>query len=312
MSGANGECGAANPSNFGTTNPTVRYADDALTERGFNWEASAAIQHELLPRMSVNAGYFRRSYGNFLSTDNLNIAPADYSPYCATAPVDSRLPDGGGYQVCGLYDANRIVAQNNLITMSDNFGSQTEIYNGVDFSVSLRLAQGAVLQGGTSTGRVATNNCFVVDSPQQLLNCDTTPPFMTQVKVLGVYPWPWWGIQTSATFQSLPGPEITAARSYTSAEVIGSLGRPLTAGTATVPLIAPGTMYGERLNQVDFRLSRVFRFASSSRILANVDLYNMFNTSPTLALNTTYGSAWLRPLQILQGRLLKFSAQLDF
>jgi hypothetical protein len=71
-------------------------------------------------------------------------------------------------------------------------------------------------------------------------------------------------------------------------------------------------MYGERLNQVDFRLSKVFRFASSSRILANVDLYNMFNTSPTLALNTTYGSAWLRPLQILQGRLLKFSAQLDF
>ena len=85
---ANGECGAANPSNFGTTNPTVRYADDALADRGFNWEASAAIQHEILPRMSVNAGYFRRSYGNFLSTDNLNIGPADYSPYCATAPVD--------------------------------------------------------------------------------------------------------------------------------------------------------------------------------------------------------------------------------
>jgi hypothetical protein len=308
----NGECGAANPSNFGATNPTVRYADDALTERGFNWEASAAIQHEILPRMSVNAGYFRRSYGNFLSTDNLNIAPVDYSPYCATAPIDSRLPDGGGYQVCDLYDPNRIVAQNNVVTLSDNFGTQTEVYNGVDFSVNLRLPAGAVLQGGTSTGRVTTDNCFVVDSPQQMLNCNTTPPFMTQVKVLGVYPWRWWGLQTSATFQSLPGPEITAARSYTSAEVIGSLGRPLTSGTATVPLIAPGTTYGGRLNQVDFRLSKVFRFAADARILANVDLYNMFNASPTLALNTTYGSAWLRPLQILQGRLLKFSAQLDF
>jgi hypothetical protein len=312
LSGANGECGAANPSNFGTTNPTVRYADDALTDRGFNWEASAAIQHEIMPRVSVNAGYFRREYGNFLATDNLNIGPADHSPYCATAPVDSRLPDGGGYEVCGLYDPNRIVAQNNVVTLSNNYGDQTEIYNGVDFSVALRLPAGAVLQGGTSTGRVTTNNCFVVDSPQQLLNCDITPPFLTQVKVLGVYPWPWWGIQTSATVQSLPGPEITAARSYTSAEVIGSLGRPLTAGTATVPLIKPGTTYGERLNQVDFRLSKVFRFTSDARLLANVDLYNMFNASPTLALNTTYGSAWLRPLQILQGRLLKFSAQLDF
>jgi hypothetical protein len=312
LSGANGECGAANPSNFGTTNPTVRYADDALTDRGFNWEASAAIQHEIMPRVSVNAGYFRREYGNFLATDNLNIGPADHSPYCATAPVDSRLPDGGGYEVCGLYDPNRIVAQNNVVTLSNNYGDQTEIYNGVDFSVALRLPAGAVLQGGTSTGRVTTNNCFVVDSPQQLLNCDITPPFLTQVKVLGVYPWPWWGIQTSATVQSLPGPEITAARSYTSAEVIGSLGRPLTAGTATVPLIKPGTTYGERLNQVDFRLSKVFRFTSDAKLLANVDLYNMFNASPTLALNTTYGSAWLRPLQILQGRLLKFSAQLDF
>ena len=310
--GVNGECGAVNPSNFGTTNPTVRYADDALTDRGFNWEASAAIQHEIVPRVSVNAGYFRRSYGNFLSTDNLNIAPVDYSPYCATAPIDSRLPDGGGYQVCGLYDPNRIVAQNNVVTLSNNFGDQTETYNGVDFSMNLRLPSGAVLQGGTSTGRVTTDNCFVVDSPQQLLNCNVTPPFLTQVKVLGVYPWPWWGLQTSATFQSLPGPEITAARSYSSAEVIGSLGRPLTSGTATVPLIEPGTTYGGRLNQVDFRLSKAFRFGADARVLANVDLYNMFNASPTLALNTTYGSAWLRPLQILQGRLLKFSAQLDF
>jgi len=312
LPGINGECGAVNPSNFGTTNPTVRYADDALTQRGFNWEASAAIQHEILPRVSVNAGYFRRTYSNFLSTDNLNIGPTDYSPYCATAPVDSRLPDGGGYQVCGLYDPNRIVAQNNVVTLSNNFGDQTEVYNGVDFSVNLRLPSGAVLQGGTSTGRVTTDNCFVVDSPQQLLNCNVTPPFLTQVKVLGVYPWPWWGLQTSATLQSLPGPEITAARSYTSAEVIGSLGRPLTSGTATVPLIEPGTTYGGRLNQVDFRLSKVFRVGPEARVMANVDLYNMFNASPTLALNTTYGSAWLRPLQILQGRLLKFSAQLDF
>jgi hypothetical protein len=182
----------------------------------------------------------------------------------------------------------------------------------MDFSMNLRLPSGAVLQGGTSTGRVTTDNCFVVDSPQQLLNCNVTPPFLTQVKVLGVYPWPLWGLQTSATFQSLPGPEITAARSYTSAEVIGSLGRPLTSGTATVPLIEPGTTYGGRLNQVDFRLSKAFRFGADARLLANMDLYNMFNASPTLALNTTYGSAWLRPLQILQGRLLKFSAQLDF
>ena len=310
---ANGECAAINPSNFGATNPTVRYAEDALTTRGYNWETALAVQHELMPSVAVNASYHRRSYGNFLATDNLNNTPNDYTPYCVTAPSDTRLPNGGGYQVCGLYDANRIVAQNNVITLSKNFGDQSEIYNGVDLSVAMRLPRGIILQGGTSTGRVATNNCFVVDSPQQAeLNCDIAPPFQTQVKLLGVYPWPRWGLQTSATMQSLPGPEITAGRSYTSAEVIGSLGRNLTTGNATIPLITPGTMYAGRLNQVDFRTSKIFRFGAGRRLQANVDLYNLFNASPVLALNNTYGSAWQRPLQILQGRLLKFGFQLDY
>jgi hypothetical protein len=47
-------------------------------------------------------------------------------------------------------------------------------------------------------------------------------------------------------------------------------------------------------------------------VQGNVDLYNLFNASPILALNTTYGAAWQRPLQILQGRLLKFGVQVDF
>jgi hypothetical protein len=308
---ANGECGGPSPANFGSPNVTQRYAEDAVSDRGYNWEVSTGVQHELVPRVSLSAGYFRRWYGNFLATDNLNLAPSDYTPYCATAPVDARLPGGGGYQVCGLYDVNRIAAQNNVITLSGNYGTQTEIYNGVDVAVNMRLPRGVVLQGGTSTGRVATNNCFVVDSPQQLLNCDTTPPFQTQVKLLGVYPLP-WDVQVSATFQSLPGPEIAANRSYTSAEVQSSLGRPLTTGNATVPLIAPGTVYGDRLNQLDFRGSKTFNLGAGRRVQANVDLYNMFNTSPVLAQNNTYGSAWLTPTQILQGRLVKFGVQFDF
>jgi hypothetical protein len=308
---ANGECGAPSPSNFGSPNVTQRYAEDALSERGFNWETAASIQHEVMPRVSVNMGYFRRRYGNFLATDNLNLSPSDYTPYCVTAPSDARLPGGGGYQVCGLFDVNRIAAQNNVITLAKNFGEQTEIYNGVDLSVNMRLPRGIVMQGGTSTGRVSTANCFVVDSPQSLLNCEVTPPFLTQVKLLGVYPLP-WGLQASATFQSVPGPEITAGRSYTSAEVRGSLGRPLTTGNATVPLIAPGTMYADRLNQLDFRASKTFSAGPGRRVQANVDLYNMFNASPVLAQNNTYGAAWLIPTQVLQGRLVKFGLQFDF
>ena len=33
---------------------------------------------------------------------------------------------------------------------------------------------------------------------------------------------------------------------------------------------------------------------------------------PPAAINTTYGSAWLKPLNILQGRYVKVGAQLTF
>ena len=149
-------------------------------------------------------------------------------------------------------------------------------------------------------------------APRTSAFCDVRPPFQPNVKLLVVYPLPWYGIQTAATVQSLPGPQIAATYSITSAIAAPSLGRNLSAGNATVDLIPPGTVYGDRLNQLDFRASKIFKFSTKARIQGNVDLYNLFNANPVLALNNTYGSAWQRPLQILQGRLLKFSAQLDF
>jgi hypothetical protein len=311
------ELGALNNVNFGQSVINTRYDEDVPTTRGYNWEVSTSVQHELMPRVSMNVGYFRRWYGNTRTTDNVLIGPEDHDHFCATAPSDSRLPGGGGYQVCGLYNISRAKfgQVSNVVKMSKEFGDDKEIYNGVDVSLSARMGQGIVIQGGTSTGRTLTDNCFVVDSPQSLLNCKVTPPFLTQIKVLGVYPLPWGGIQTSAAFQSLPGPQITATRTYTNAEVRTSLGRDLASGangTVTVPLIAPGTMYGDRLNQVDFRVSKIFRLAGGRRIQANMDLFNMFNVSAVLGQNNTYGSQWLRPTNIIQGRLLKFGGQIDF
>ena len=70
-----------------------------------------------------------------------------------------------------------------------------------------------------------------------------------------------------------------------------SLGRDLSAGpngTVTIPLIAPSTLYEDRIQQVDFRFSRTFR-VSNTRIEPQFDIYNAFNASPILAVNNTYG-----------------------
>ena len=322
------ELGAITPTNFGTTNPSTRYDPEVLTHRGYNWELAAQVQHQLVPRVAVGGGYFRRWFGNMRVTDNLSVTPADYSPYCVTAPGDARLPDGGGYQVCGLYDVNRLVAQNNVISLASNYGNAKELYNGFDLTVNARLPNGIVLSGGPSIGRTETDYCFAVDSPQGtglppaqgatsqagLLYCDVKPPFQANVKLVGVYPLPWGDVQLAATFQSLPGPQILAARSYSNAEIAPSLGRNLATGpngVATVQMIEPGTMYDERLYQLDLRASKLFRMGRS-RIQANVDLYNAANAGSILSINTTYGPNWMRPTNVLQGRLLRFGGQWDF
>jgi hypothetical protein len=64
----------------------------------------ASVQHEIVPRVSVTAAYNRNWWGNWYVVDNQATTAADYTPYSVLAPQDSRLPDGGGYVVSGLYN----------------------------------------------------------------------------------------------------------------------------------------------------------------------------------------------------------------
>jgi hypothetical protein len=114
---ANLECGQISNLAFGQRILTTRYSDSVLNgfgARDYFWDFAAQVQHQLGPRVSLNAGYYRNwsnrfhtagSYQKFAyPTRNLAVSPADFSPYCITAPSNPLLPNGGGYPVCGLYD----------------------------------------------------------------------------------------------------------------------------------------------------------------------------------------------------------------
>ena len=307
------ELGPLQNVNFGRSVVTTKYADDVLRERGYNWEYSASLQHELLPRVSATVAYFRRVYGNLTVTDNLARTPADYAPYSITAPRDPRLPGGGGFVVIGLYDAvpSKAFLTDNLITSANHYGGREDVYDGIDVNLMARMLDGIILQGGVSIGRERIDNCSIVDSPQEMLHCAVNPPFQPNVKLLGVYPLPFWGLHTSATFQGLPGPQVLANYVVTNEQALPTLGRNLSASTATIPLIAPGTMYDERLYQLDLRFAKTIRFGER-RIQGIVDIYNALNGNAVLALNNSFGPSWQRPTQVLQARLFKFGVQVDF
>ncbi|MQA31130.1 MAG: TonB-dependent receptor plug domain-containing protein [Luteitalea sp.] len=322
----NGECGPFSDSGFGQSRITTRYADEAIhgfRSRDSNWDSAVEIQHEIARGVSLTGGYYRNWYNNFRVTDNLVAAPDDYSPFCITAPLDSRLPGGGGYPVCGLYDLApaKFGQVDNLVTQASNYGRQRRVSNFFNASINTRLGQGIRLGGGLDTGRTLNDNCFVVDSPQQLLNCHVVTPFKAtaQVKVHGSYTLP-ADLVVSGVFQSLPGPQVQANYPATNSQIRPSLGRDLAGcrtgvtctSTATVPLIAPMTLFEDRQSQLDLRVSKVVRVGTRVRLQANLDLYNVLNSHSILAVNNTFGSQWRRPTSILDARLVQVGGQLSF
>jgi hypothetical protein len=321
-------CGTVSNLNFGLPTSVTAFNNDlrfGWNNRTYNWEFSGTVQHQLAPRVAVEVGYFRRIFGNLPSntvpyTKNLAVTPADYSPFSIIAPSDPGLPGGGGYPITGLYNLNpdKVGIVNNYATFASDFGDQFEHWNGVDVSANARIAKGVVVQGGFSTGRTSTDNCQVLKNapdlnPVGLPYChqDTNLMGQTQVKLLGTYMVPKADVNFAATFQSVPGPSILANYLATNS-VIQGLGRPLSGGAAnvTVNLVQPGTLYGERANQLDLRFSRAITFGSR-RLSGNFDIYNAMNVSTVIQENGNYAT-WRVPLRIIDGRLYKLSVQFDF
>jgi hypothetical protein len=323
----NGECGAISNNNFGRNNPNATRWDPAVLEgwgkRDSNWDFSTEIQHELRPGFGVtggyywnNGGYTRQTNSRRRVTDNVLVNPADYDPFCIMAPRNAGLPNGGGYEVCGLYNINstQFGRVSNLVTAREPFGdfeSRNDFFN---VAIDARVAHGIRLGGGVDTGRSVAGNCFVVDSPQDLLNCRVVTPFaaQTQYKAHGVFPLP-AGFVTSFAFQNLAGPSYNATYTATAAEIIG-LGRPLSGGATTVqniPLVAPQTLFEDRITRLDLRLSHSFTI-QRFRLQLNLDAYNALNANSVRAVNSTYGSAWSRPQQILDPRLLQVGGTISF
>ena len=113
---ANLECGQISNLNLGKTVPGNSWSRDEVLDgfgvRPYNWQATVALEQELAEGVALRVGYYRRWFGNLgigeyptmgstsgfagggrFGTngvvDNVSVVPADYNPFCVTAPVDS-------------------------------------------------------------------------------------------------------------------------------------------------------------------------------------------------------------------------------
>jgi hypothetical protein len=292
--------------------------------RPSDWGIVASVQQQVLPRVSVEVSYTRRWLNHFVATDNTLVEASDFGTFSIIAPSDPRLPQGGGYTVSNLYNVNnnKFGQAFSFNTFSDYLSGaplQYSHYNGVLLNVSARPRNGLTFTGGINTGRTVTDNCAVQALLPEInpLNpyCHNQPGFITRVTGLGSYVVPKLDVSLGLTIRSDQGAPLAANWAAPNSAISPSLGRNLSGSqpNATINLLSPGDVWGDRVNEIDVRIGKILRFGRT-RTNVGIDIFNLTNAAPILTYNQTFvpGGTWLAPLSVLTPRFVKVAAQISF
>jgi hypothetical protein len=292
--------------------------------RTWNLEHGLELQRELLPRLSVTGSWFHGDFHNL--TTSINRAwqydgdptqNPNYTPLTVYNPMT-----GEAITVYNRTAAAQARAVDNLDTFDPN---RKRVYNAYNLEFRGRPGR-ANLFGGLSFERQQSVNCTAPDNPNSLRFCDETQldiPFNKNFKLAGSYPLP-YGMQLSGAFQSQVG--IASSRN------LGSITRnvdrypaacpaPCPAGavilpatynpaTLTVALVPSGTVFTDRVNQLDLKASKTFRRGRVS-ITPSVEAFNINNSDAIVSYVSTnsLSASFLSPNSILQGRLIGVGVQ---
>jgi hypothetical protein len=339
-------CGAVtgNSLRFGNTQTGLTQVNPAVLGgwgvRPYDWQVGIAVQQEVLPRVSVEVAYNRRWFGNFTVTDNRALGAAEFETWIATAPLDARLPDGGGYPIVEyeVTPAGSTRAPQNYVTFETDYGpARTNYWHGVEITANARMRNGLMFQGGTSTGREVTDTCATIENYTRTIpfttqfsrsprNCRTVIPFQTTFRGSAAYTVPLIDVLVSAIVRLTPAPVMAASYNFPNTYVREQLGHlpagGLENGNQTVALLDTSQVYFDKPHrQVDMRFAKILRFGQT-RADIGVDLYNIFNVNTPTTYEDTYdvvpaaglgpGGEWLRPRTIVQPRFARLNFTVSF
>ena len=331
------EIGPSNNKSFGL--PILQRHPDPNIGREYDWEYTAAVQHEVIQGISISGTWYRRITYNMTKTTPTQFSPSDYTIINVANPLDgSAIP---------IYNLNPL--KNGLLDRVDTNSTDPNLrslhYNGFEIGTSGRF-RGASFFGGWTMDRRVLNHCDEIENwgnlpgapsplyPAGLTNlnqpksdyqyCDQSKqgiPWFHEFKLAGSYLLK-WGIQANAAFQSYPGGQLPTRWTLTrTTRYPADCKGPCTPGGLVIPnltlanyavdLTPPGSDYYLRQNQVDFGVRKMFRVKQYT-FSGQVDLFNLLNSSYIQTQNTNFGPALGTPTKILQPRILRLAMQMRF
>jgi len=77
--------------------------------------------------------------------------------------------------------------------------------------------------------------------------------------------------------------------------------------------VAPGQVWGDRVNELDLRIAKILRYGRT-RTSVGIDIYNALNSNAILTYNQAFvpNGTWLAPTSVLTPRFAKFSTTFEF
>jgi Carboxypeptidase regulatory-like domain len=325
---------------------------DPNIQRMYNVETSISLQQEVRPGVSVQAGWYHRDFHNLRRRDNTLQTFADYTPFTLYSQIDgapityynvsaaarsqvnyvdttagdarkmwfngfeynfsARLPRGATLFGGGM--SERVIAEvcdeqsnPNLLLYCDQtknsipFRTQFKIAGNVPIAYGIQI--GFSLQSlpgyGFGTGALSGREGGPTGPTGQ--------PSATQLNTPNGQGSVWLITPTTTYTASSPCVAQGACRA-------GQLVDPgMNVASLSVPLIAPNTEFGDRINQLDLNVSKTIKIGRSS-IQPKFDLFNALNVSPVYAVRSlNFGTAaYLQPSSILVGRVFQVGAIVKF
>ena len=308
--------------------------------RPSDWGFVASVQQQILPRTAVEFSYSRRWLNGFTVTDNLchrgwRLQAVQHHGANGFA-IGSRKWSSRSTNLFNVTQAAAVLAPNNFNEPAANVGNQYQHFNGFLLNVSSRVRGGLTLSGGVMRARPsATTARFARPFRSSRWPASCPPPVRASTRrTRGATSTP-VGYRGARRLPATPSRRLmcclrepsaaTRARllaaNYTiplaTAQAGGLVGPYANGVSPTVNLVQPGTLYGDRVNELDFKVAKILRFGST-RTNIGLEVFNLMNSNagadlqPGCSNGGAGRSGVAVVMQVLTARFLKFSATFDF
>jgi len=291
---------------------------DPNLKHPYSDQVSVGYEQQVYKDLHVGVTYFYRTNKDQVGQRNMAILPTDYTPITTLngQPITNPLTN----QPLTLFSANQALVGQSDLLVTNIPALDDNAYHGVEFTAVKRFSsRWQVLAGFTiqrEKGTWANPNGITADNfndpnldinrKNSYLDFDSTYIF----KLGGTYDLP-WHFTTSANFQHYTGYPIQPNLVFSDTRPLAQ--RELKQGSETVALQAAGTSRLPSVNLLSFRISRPFSvWESRLTVEPLVDLLNIGNSQTVVSEVTSFGSAYLKPSDLLHPFVAKFGLRVKF